>query len=69
MIGIGQLRFKKNVQAELVHNERVITKLEERDKIGDENGREDDVTQRDASLVEWTRREKSGLTHLSWQWQ
>ena len=53
-----------DVQAELTDKEQVIAKLEGGDEIEDENGREDDVIERDASPVEWTRREKSGLSHF-----
>ena len=60
----GLRKMLADVQAELIHKERVIAKLEGRDEISDENGREDDVIERDASPMESTRREKTGLGSL-----
>ena len=60
----GLRKMLAEVQAELTDKERVIAKLEGRDETEEENGREDDVIERDASPVEWTRREKSGLSHF-----
>ena len=60
----GLRKMLTDVQAELTDKEQVIAKLEGRDEIEEENGRDDDVSDTDASPVESKYREKNEMSHF-----